>query len=610
MALLQQTLILPAMSKSTTFHGREARGWRAGQTGSTDGSSAGCPVDLLNFMHLNERFVESLTPGLRVDPPTDQLPSQSGSNGSLGLIRDLWPPSYSRPIACAPLVCGLVRTALPAVQRISSSGCAAGSETLVGHQADGWNSANPSRLPPRQPPPPLEQAVIAVIRACSRVLAVQLAMHLAALHHQQPLELSRLPPLSQAGSLVRHLANCPLDGDMVRKCLASSSVSGAGVGWSSTVGEGLAAVAAAGRRPDGGSGDALQCGDVGGWVSEDTWSFSGPLQSRDVAAAAAAGEGPAPVVWRGSCSCRRLWEPVCDAATGRQYPNRCYADCQGAARLAVPCSDLMMPRQATAASASAAAAETAPTAAAAVSASAPVDVKVQHATTSAAPAGTRDGAAAATTTTSEGTASALRWWSIFAASVATLPEEASAATVKASEDEVMAAAAELRRLFLAVGAAAAEPSIPYPLPAPRREAYELVLGTMAQLLQPPVELLAAEAGDTLHEESDGVHMAVRGSAGAGPSANGVGTHVGVAAAPVGKTHPRLGIDGMASWDSCVWPPLSGAAHGTPVSIASPAALGVGGVGGGGGGGGIHPGCLSRLLYLMNLLTAVGLTGDG
>ncbi|GIL69266.1 hypothetical protein Vretifemale_220, partial [Volvox reticuliferus] len=53
----------------------------------------------------------------------------------------------------------------------------------------------------------------------------------------------------------------------------------------------------------------------------------------------------APVLWRGGCACRRLWEPVCDAATGQQYPNRCYADCHGAASREVQCGELLLPRK-------------------------------------------------------------------------------------------------------------------------------------------------------------------------------------------------------------------------------------------------------------------------
>ncbi|GIL60926.1 hypothetical protein Vafri_15727, partial [Volvox africanus] len=71
---------------------------------------------------------------------------------------------------------------------------------------------------------------------------------------------------------------------------------------------------------DGGDGSKQESGAVVPFVSigRRLPDFESPAATRAVVA---------PILWRGGCACRREWEPVCDAATGQQHPNRCYADC-------------------------------------------------------------------------------------------------------------------------------------------------------------------------------------------------------------------------------------------------------------------------------------------
>jgi hypothetical protein len=46
------------------------------------------------------------------------------------------------------------------------------------------------------------------------------------------------------------------------------------------------------------------------------------------------GQGPA--AWKAGCLCELQGEPVCDPATGRRFPSRCYAECQVRAQLSAP----------------------------------------------------------------------------------------------------------------------------------------------------------------------------------------------------------------------------------------------------------------------------------
>ncbi|KAG2440558.1 hypothetical protein HYH02_010142 [Chlamydomonas schloesseri] len=321
-------------------------GWGGPEDAAAPSLSAmqACPVDLLNLIDLQRAMMSSPAAA-----PVIMLAAASSESSSR--------PATGVATGCAAsLQCSLVRAVLPAVTSSTCNGPVVGAESLgngCGSSTSGGSGASAgggsgaaagggSSTPPRDTaryPLSLVQRLEALLDACASELALFTALQLAARSASASKGAEGQVLVEAMMAAAAALAACPpLTQEAVDACLAQRSRSRSSGGSSDGDG-GL------------GPGPALtfwygaQCVPAAAAVPPEVWSLTSLPSGNRVASRSSGAimSGGGGITWRAGCSCAQDWEPVCDQASGQQYPNACYARCLGVAGAVGPCSRLLQP---------------------------------------------------------------------------------------------------------------------------------------------------------------------------------------------------------------------------------------------------------------------------